>query len=81
MVMSEEILRRRIDRHNALETLKALVLFPGAAVLWFLSFWVFRALCSGRNSKTARNWCGFRPAANRPTSNNPAWMHVCRFFK
>jgi hypothetical protein len=44
MAMSEEILRRRIHRHNALEMLKATVLFPGAAVLWFLSFWLFRAL-------------------------------------
>jgi len=44
IVMTEVTLRCRIKRHNSIQLLTAIVLFPGAAVLWFLSFWLFRRL-------------------------------------
>ncbi len=44
IVITEATLRRRIERHNSIQLLTASILFAGAALLWFLSFWLFRAL-------------------------------------
>jgi hypothetical protein len=56
IAMTEETLRHRVERHNSVQLLTAIVLFSGAAVFWWLSFWIFRGLmCSGRRSRTATN--------------------------
>jgi hypothetical protein len=47
IVMTEQTLRRRIEHYNAIKLLTGIVLLPGALVLWFLSFWVFRILIYG----------------------------------